>query len=69
MPYTNHTFKGIYYGNPIDRSAHSDAAWRNPHLATQPELGLWPERWTGLDSDYSDYSAIIGQNLSGMNGL
>jgi len=53
-------------GSGFSDSAHSDVARRTPDLATQPELGLLPERRTGLDSGYSGCPAFAGQNLSRM---
>jgi len=49
--------------------AHSDGAWRTADLATQPELGVRPERRAGLDSDHfaGAFSARQDLNRRGLN--
>jgi hypothetical protein len=51
--------------NCFDRRRDFDAVGCTPHLASQPELGLLPERWTGLGLASSDHIAVIGPALGG----
>jgi hypothetical protein len=54
----------MYVRNCFSGVARSDVARRTPYLATQPELGLLPERRTGLGSGNSGCPAFAGQDLS-----
>lgn len=55
--------------NHIDHSTRSDASRRLPGLATQPELGLRPERRPRVGAACRHHPAPDGQNLSGMTRL
>ena len=55
----------MYVRNCLSCSARSDVNWRTPYLATQPELGVWSDRRTGLGSGNSGGPAFARHNLSG----
>jgi hypothetical protein len=57
------TLKGYYVRNDFNSFTHSHVARHTAHLATQPELGLLPERRIGLGSGYSGSPDFGGPHL------
>jgi hypothetical protein len=60
------TLKESYVRNCFGGSLRSDVGRRASCVAPQPELGILPERRTGLGFSYSGGPALDGQNLNGM---
>lgn len=60
--------KETYVRNCSGNSARIDVARSTPQMATQPELGLFSERRTGLGAYHLSCAVFVGQDLSRISG-
>jgi len=58
-----------YARNYFDRRLDSDAGGCNTHVASQPTMGLLPQRTAGCDSGDSGHPAALGSALGGQARL